>query len=292
MDLLDDYRDEMDALSSEQVEAVISGRVPREPAAARAATLVEDLRDALREEPSSEVARAHLAAMAAAAEESGLTRSRRLTMPAVTRRRIGGLTLAATLVMGGGLAAAVTQPELPDQASEEAWANVGQGPEVAAEASAHGKAVAAVAQDPTLEGCQKGQAVAEVASSKADDHRQDEADRDPCVQAERVDGVENGGGNGNGSGSGNGRGNGEGASAFGNSTSEQAQADGQAFGEKTSTAAQENGEAFGQETAAAASGGNAGGNGNGNGGGGDGEFIELPTDGGPLPGTPGGPPGS
>jgi hypothetical protein len=289
MDLLDDYRDEMDALSSEQVEAVISGRVPREPAAARAATLVEDLRDALREEPSPEVARAHLAAMAAAAEESGFTRSRRLTMPAVTRRRIGGLTLAATLVMGGGLAAAVTQPELPDQASEEAWANVGQGPEVASEASAHGKAVAAVAQDPTLEGCQKGQAVAEVASSKADDHRQDEADRDPCVQVERVDGGENGSGSGNGGGSGSG--NGEEASAFGNSISEQVQADGRAFGEKTSTAAQEDGEAFGQETAAAASGGEAGGNGNGNGTGrGDGVFVELPA-GGPPPGTPGGPPG-
>jgi hypothetical protein len=249
MDLLDDYRDEMEALSPEQVEAVLSGRVAREPVAARAATLVEDLREALREEPSPEVARAHLAAMVAAAEESELSRSIRSGMPVLTRRRIGGLALVATLMMGGGLAAAVTQPELPEQASEEAWANVGRGPEVAAEASAHGKAVSAVAQDPTLEGCEKGQAVAEVASSKGAEHRQDDADRpDPCAQADDDDG--NGNGNGNG--------NGEAASAFGKSIAEQAQADGEAFGQETSTKAKADGEAFGQETGNAASGGRAG----------------------------------
>jgi hypothetical protein len=241
MDLFDDYEDEMDAVTPEQMEAVLSGRVPGDPAAARAAALVEDLRDALLEEPSPEATRAHLAAMVAAAEEMVPIRSRRSAMPDVTRRRIGGVVLAATLMMGGAVAAAVTQQEPAEQAFEEAWANVGRGPEVAAEASVHGKAVSAVAHDPTLEGCEKGQAVAAVASSKAAEHPQDDADRlDPCAQAN------------------DGNGNGDDASAFGKSIAEQAQADGEAFGQETSTKAKEDGEAFGQETADAASRGKSG----------------------------------
>jgi hypothetical protein len=249
---VDDYGDEMDALSPEQVEAVLSGRVPGVPAAARAAALVEDLRGALREEPSPEVTRAHLAAVVAAAEESGLTRSTRSHPPVVARRRVGGLAVAATLVIGGGLTAAAIQPELPEEADGGAWESIGPGPEVAEvaevaeEVSPHGQAVAAVAQDPTLEGCQKGQAVAALASSKATEHRRDDADRpDPCARADRPAG----------------RGNGEEASAFGKATAEQAKADGKAFGERTSTEAHTDGAGFGRETADTASGGRAGGDG-------------------------------
>jgi hypothetical protein len=248
MDLLDDYRDEMDALSSEQVEAVLSGRVPQEPVAARAATLVDDLRQALREDPAPEVARTHLTAMLAAAEESGLTRSRRSIMPVLTRRRLGGLALAATLVLGGGLAAALTPPELPEQAAEEAHEAVGQGPDVAEEASAHGKAVSELAQDPTLEGCEKGQAVAALASSKADDHRQDDANRtDPCAQADDTEGAQNGDGRG------------EDASALGQAVAEEARADGKAYGQKTASEAQQGQGDFGKQTAQEASGGTQGG---------------------------------
>lgn len=248
MDLLDDYRDEMDALSSEQVEAVLSGRVPREPAAARAAALVVDLRQALREDPAPEVARTHLAAVLAAAEESGLTRSRRSIMPVLTRRRMGGLALAATLVLGGGLAAALPPPELPEQAAQEAHEAVGQGPDVAEDASAHGKAVSELAQDPTLEGCEKGQAVAALASSKAGDHRQDGADRpDPCAREGEVENGQNGGGRG------------EEASAFGQGVAEEARAGGKAFGQKTASEAQKGRGDFGKQTAQEASGGTRGG---------------------------------
>jgi hypothetical protein len=263
---VDDYGDEMDALSTDQVEAVLSGRVPGMPVAARAAALVEDLRVALREEPSPEVTRAHLAAMVAAAEESGFTRSRRSRLPAVARRRMGGLAVAATLAIGGGLSAAAIQQELPEEAGGRAWESVGPGAEVAEvakmaqEVSAHGKAVAAVAQDPSLEGCQKGQAVAAVASSKAAEHRRDDTDRpDPCTRADRP------------------AGRGKEASAIGKATAEQAKADRKAFGEQTATEAHTSGAGFGREAADTASGGKAGG--------------AVSPGGGPPAGTPGGLPG-
>jgi hypothetical protein len=184
--------------------------------------------------------------MAAAAEEAGLTRSRRSRMRVLARRRMGGLALAATFLLGGGLAAAVT---LPDEADEQAWEAVGPGPEVSQEASAHGKAVTEVAQDPSLEGCEKGQAVAEVASSKAAEHRQNPADGpDPCAQDEDER---------NGSVSGKGRR--DEASAFGKQTASEAKSDGRGFGEQTASDAQENGVGFGQDTAGEASGGTPGG---------------------------------
>jgi hypothetical protein len=244
MGLPDDYVSEMDALSSDQVEMVLAGRASGERAETRASALVDDLRRALPEEPSPEVAERHLAAMAAAAEEAGLTRSRRPGMRVLTRKRIGGLALAATFLLGGGLAAAVT---LPDEADERALEAVGQGPEVAQEASAHGKAVAEVAQDPSLDGCEKGQAVAAVASSKAPEQPQG-PEEDPCAQGEHEE---------NGEGAGNGEG--DEASAFGQQTAEEAQADGRGFGEQTASEAQQDGAGFGQGTAGEAGGGTPGG---------------------------------
>jgi hypothetical protein len=286
MDRLDDYRDEMDALSSEEVEAVLSGRTPLESAAARAAALVTDLRGALREEPTSEVARVHLAAMVAAAEGSGFTNSRRSSVPMPSRRRIGGLAVAATLVVGGGLAAAVTQPEAvtrPEETDDRVPEAIGQGPEEAGEASAHGKAVAAVAQGSALEGCEKGQAVAGAASSKATENRQDDADRpDPCAGGDREGSA---GDEGDRGGGGNGNGRGKGASAFGRGIAEEARTDGRAFGQQTAAEAQGERSGFGHQTAEQASGGSAGGGDQG------GSLGEAPEGAGPPPGTPGAPPG-
>jgi hypothetical protein len=295
MGLLDDYVDEMDALSPEEVDAAVSGRVREEPAAARAATLVADLRRALVAEPAPEVARRHLEAMVAAA--GGGVGARRLDMPVLTNRRkrgIGGLALAATLVLGTGLAAAVTPPgqppaTLPDHAADEAREAVGQGSEVSDEASAHGQAVSEVAQDATLEGCQKGLAVAAVASSKAGQSAPELPDA-PCGG---LDEDEDGPGGDDG-----GDARGEEASAFGKATAEQAKAEGRGVGQDTAADASEGQAELGQETADQASG---GGNGGGSGGVGQASAAEsisgeasgdASSVGGPPSGTPGGPPGA
>lgn len=279
MGLGDDYVDEMDALSPEQIDAVLSGRHP-DPAAARAATLVADLRNTLVEEPSPQVAGRHVEAMIAARVDPG--RSRRSEIPVLTSRRrkrgIGGLALAAVLVMGSGLAAAVTPPgqpavTLPDQALDEAREDVGQDAQVADEASAHGQAVTELAQDPTREGCDKGLAVAAVASSRAGEEAPELPDS-PCTRAGESRGEADLRSNGE---------EGGGASVFGQATAEEAKADGKAFGQKTATEAQADGAGFGTETATQASRGKVGGS--------QAEPSGGATGGGPPADTPGGPPG-
>ncbi|HEX2026161.1 MAG TPA: hypothetical protein VHH92_07175 [Actinomycetota bacterium] len=278
--MADDYRDEMDALNSDEVEAALSHRAAR---GARAEGLVADLRRALREEPSPEVARAHVEAMLAA---SAARSERRSTMRGVTTRRIGGVALAAVLTLGGTLAAAVT---LPPQADDEAREAVGQGSEVAAEASAHGKAVREVAQDPSLEGCEKGQAVAEVASSKAQGEPPEDVERpDPCAQAEGSAPEEGGGGRG------------EAGSAFGKAKAAQAREDGEALGEDTAADAQSGGADFGQDTAGQVTAGGAGSAATGQAAADDAGGTTSADEAsggaagsaGPPAGTPGGPPGS
>jgi hypothetical protein len=254
MGRLDDYRDEMDALSSEDVEALLSGRVPGGPPAARVATLVADLRDALLEDPAPQVARDHLAVLLAEAEGSGLTGTRRPLRR--TRRRVGGLALAAALVIGGGVAAAVTSaddvpgagarsvppmaaPAVDATSQEQEAMSLRQ--EMASDASAHGRAVSAAAQDATVEGCEKGQAVAEVASGKASENRQNSGDRpDPCERGQQ-------------GGTGGGNGTGEEASAFGEGIAEDAKAGGRDFGEDKAAQAQTGG--VGEQTASQPSGG-------------------------------------
>jgi hypothetical protein len=280
MDRLDDYRDEMDALSSEDVEAVLSGRVPAGPSAARAAALVADLRQALREDPAPEVARHHVATLLSAAE--GSRPAGRMGSGRRSRRRVGGVALAAALVIGGGAAAAVIQtddpppearrvPAVADPAATDAST---QGREaisgemgVAPDASAHGRAVRSAAQDPTMEGCEKGQAVAGVASSNAAEHRQNTGGPpDPCARGQQ-DG--NGGGNDGG----------DGPSAFGQGTAENAKAGGRDFGQEQANQAQSGD--LGQQTASQVSGGA----------GGVGSQGGLPENAGRPPGIPGSPTG-
>jgi hypothetical protein len=269
MDRLDDYRDEMDALSSKEVEAVLSGRVPAGPAAARAAALVADLRGALREEPAPEVGRLHVAALLAEAERSVPTG--RMGSSRRTRRGVGGVALAAALVIGGGVAAAVIQtddpppearrvPAVADPAAADAATQgreaIPGGMGVSPDASAHGQAVGSAARDRTVEGCGKGQAVGGLASSNAAADRQNSGGR-PCARGRQ-----------DGNGDGNSRG--DESSAFGQGIAENAKAGGRDFGQEKAAQAQEGG--IGRETADQASG-SAGASGG---------------QGGPPPGTPGG----
>jgi hypothetical protein len=242
MGLLDDYLHEMDALSPDLVEAVLAGRAVPEPAAARVAALVESLRGAPPEEPTPEVAERHLAAMAAAAQEAGLTRSRRLGMHLLTRRRIGGLAVAATLMLGGGIAAALT---LPEEASDIADHNVPAEPAIEAgmppvqvqQGSAHGQAVSQTARTSAAEGCEKGQEVAEVASENADEQG---PAVDPCTRGDGQAEAQPAGTEGSS--------RGEEASTEGHAIAEQAKSGGKAFGEATAGDAPVGGEGLEQPT--------------------------------------------
>ncbi|HEX6262287.1 MAG TPA: hypothetical protein VF097_05505 [Actinomycetota bacterium] len=97
---LDDYRDEMATLSSEQIEGVLAGRPVDAPDAEPVARLARDLRERLLVDLHGEIEARHLAAMRAeVAPVPRRTRPRRVA----TR-----LALAAALVLGAGAAAATT----------------------------------------------------------------------------------------------------------------------------------------------------------------------------------------
>ncbi|MGH1493752.1 MAG: hypothetical protein ACRBK7_30880 [Acidimicrobiales bacterium] len=89
-----------------------------------------------------------------------------------------------------------TQPDLPDQSNGPATLEVrgsdgSDSPESSdnADANSHGKAVSEFVATTDLEGCERGQATAGLASSKAADNRQDsETDKDPCVKADGAKG--------------------------------------------------------------------------------------------------------
>jgi hypothetical protein len=214
----DDYRDEMDRLDPRMVDAALEGRETGDPALDRAAELVADVRHVLLAHPGPETMARHVAAMTAAARKGdrGFRPIRRPGRPG--RRGLRGAALAAALVVGAGVAGAVTLPDrAPDRADQAVTAEQGRaegGVETVEPAgepapqSAHGQEVADVAHDDSLQGCEKGQAVSDVASSNADGHRGDDpAKADPCARGQ--------------SGSGGG---GLDASAGGQTTSQEAQA--------------------------------------------------------------------
>jgi hypothetical protein len=190
---LDDYQDEMERLTTEQIEALLTGE-DRSPGPV--AALVRDVRVVLLEDPAPEVAARHLAAMAEAAkaspepaERAGVAPIRRLP-----RRRGAAALLAAALLLVAGIAAAVTVPKRPAKPEQEIVDSVA--PSLAAPPTldsdpvpsaepTHGQEVSAFAKDTDLIGCEKGQAVAAVASAKAAEHRENPAEKnDPCVRAE------------------------------------------------------------------------------------------------------------
>ncbi len=189
-----DYRDEMDRLDPRLVDAALAGRETGEPALDRAAQLVADLRRALLEEPGTQAPR-HLAAMAAAAEHevwgsSTVLSEHRAARPG--RRRLAGVALAAVLLLGAGMAwGAVSLPDQASDRAEEAVAaaqergngapEAGQTEGVETEDGTHGEQVGEVAHDDSLEGCEKGQAVSEVAGSNADEGG---PKHDPCAKGD------------------------------------------------------------------------------------------------------------
>jgi hypothetical protein len=188
----DDYGDEMEKLTSQDADDLLSGGRPKAAPARAATAAVERLRRELLVTPGLEVSRLHLAAMRAAADSESL-HAGGSAMRNRARKRVAALGLAATLVLGAGIAAALT---LPDQAADQAKENIaglevpkggpgnlGENGGIQSEhASEHGKAVSDLAHDESLEGCEKGREVSELASSKADNRKNESNGKDdPCT---------------------------------------------------------------------------------------------------------------
>lgn len=104
-----------------------------------------------------------------------------------TRKRFATFGLAASLMLGAGIAAALTLPETANEKAKQNTADVeapkgpgNQGEDANTQseiASEHGKAVSEAARDDSTEGCEHGRAVSDLASSKADDNRKNEGDK-------------------------------------------------------------------------------------------------------------------
>jgi hypothetical protein len=98
------------------------------------------------------------------------------------------MVLVPALLLVAGLAAAVTLPKKAPQPARDTVPSTAPSVNPAAEdlreEAAHGQAVADVARDPSITGCEKGQAVADVASAKAAEKRKSPGVKnDPCARA-------------------------------------------------------------------------------------------------------------
>jgi hypothetical protein len=190
-----DYGDEMDRVHPRLIDAALQGRETGEPALDRAARVVADLRRVLLEEPPSEAA-GHLDAMVTAAADGARGSSVLSKRRSGRRRRLSTLPLAAALVLGAGLAwGAVGLPERATETAEEAlgaaqerkdaFSKDEEAAGAATEETTHGDEVSAVAKDDSLKGCEKGQAVSAVASSKG--NKQGPV-HDPCAKGSEAAG--------------------------------------------------------------------------------------------------------
>jgi hypothetical protein len=188
MDPSDDYLDEMGRLRPDEIEAIISRREAGDSSAEPLAALVREVRRDLLENPTAPVAARHLAAMNEAQRKDKGSRAIRTSndgrdsMRPISQRRLAAVATAVLLLLGAGVAAAVT---LPDNASETAKNAVSN------DNAEHGQAVSDTARNTSLQGCEKSQAIAAQASGKTIPAN------DPCSP-----GV--GGGNPNGDNGGNG----------------------------------------------------------------------------------------
>jgi len=217
MDPQGDYQDEMDRVDPRLIEAALRGRETGEPALDRAALLVADLRLVLLEGSLPEAA-GHLEAMAVAARDEARGSTSVLSKRrAVRHRRLASMPLAAALVLGAGLAwGAGTLPEPASDRAEEAVAaaqerrNGETDGTQAPEEAGHGEDVSAIARDDSLQGCEKGMAVSELAGSKGNSQG---PGHDPCAKGEE------------------GKARGQEASAKGKQTAEDAKANAQAKAE-------------------------------------------------------------
>jgi hypothetical protein len=118
----------------------------------------------------------------------------------LTPRRVAALGLAAALTLTGGLAAADVLPDPAQDAVANVAGHLGldfpHSSDVPDQTS-HGKEVSNVARATQEEGCEKGQAISEVASSFAKGHRN--VDPEPkCEKAKSAGGHAQQGGSGGG----------------------------------------------------------------------------------------------
>ena len=178
----DDYRNEMDRLSSHEADRVLSGDPPASGPGRTAAALVETLRADLLIVQDPDVARRHLATMRAAAAASARDRVG-IPMRPRARKRLASLALAAALILGAGIAGALTLPDrAPEVAKDRVFDVEPNGPKPGKvdegsssdDASSHGKVVSTIARDDSTRGCEHGRAVSEAASAKSADNRANE----------------------------------------------------------------------------------------------------------------------
>jgi hypothetical protein len=119
----------------------------------------------------------------------------------LTPRRVAALGLAAALTLTGGLAAADVLPDPAQDAVASVAGHLGldfpHSSDVPDQTS-HGKEVSNVARATQEEGCEKGQAISEVASSFAQNHRKSDPEPIPCDEAKSAGGHSQQGGSGGG----------------------------------------------------------------------------------------------
>ena len=123
----------------------------------------------------------------------------------LTRRRVAVLGLAAALTLTGGLAAADVLPDPAQDAIANVAGHLGLNlphSDDVADQTSHGGEVSNVAHSTPEEGCEKGQAISEVASSFGQDHRTGDPEPIPCDKAQTAGGHSHKGGPGAGDGMG------------------------------------------------------------------------------------------
>lgn len=171
---------------------------------------LDQLRGELSQPPAADIARRHVAAMAAAVADAPVSRWARyrtavaagLAPAPRARPAWAAAALAGLLGMTGALASANVLPDPAQRFVADAAANVGVDLPTPAggdgevgtsethadpDANDHAETVVTVAQDPETSGCERGQAVREAASSKSqadDDVPGRSEEHDPCAEGE------------------------------------------------------------------------------------------------------------
>jgi hypothetical protein len=121
----------------------------------------------------------------------------------LTRRRVAVLGLAAALTLTGGLAAADVLPGPAQDAVANVAGHLGLDFPHSADVpdqTSHGQEVSSVAHSTPEVGCEKGQAISEVASSFAQNHLNGDPEPIPCDKAQAAGGHSHQAGPGSGNG--------------------------------------------------------------------------------------------
>ncbi len=121
----------------------------------------------------------------------------------LTRRRVAVLGLAAALTLTGGLAAADALPGPAQDAVANVAGHLGLDFPHSADVpdqTSRGQEVSSVAHSTPEVGCDKGQAISEVASSFAQNHRNGDPEPIPCDKAQAAGGHSHQAGPGSGNG--------------------------------------------------------------------------------------------